>query len=91
MSQASRPITFARKQLWRDLGYAAVIAGVAGLVVYAAGRGIIPFFASCFVAFVLAPLVEYLERRGLSRLQAVAATDVVGALDQSRDMHSSPP
>ena len=73
MSQASRPITSTRKQLWRDLGYAAVIVGVAGLVVYAAGKGLIPFFASCFVAFILAPLVEYLERRGLSRLQAVGA------------------
>lgn len=80
MSQVSRPIISPRKQLWRDLGYAAAIAGVAGLLVYAAGRGLIPFFAACFVAFVLAPLVESLERRGFSRLQSVAAIYGVGLI-----------
>ncbi len=65
-------MTPSRKQLWRDLTYVAVIAGTAGLIAYAAGRSLIPFFASCFVAFVLAPLVEFLERGGMSRLQAVS-------------------
>jgi len=65
-------MTPSRKRLLRDLGYAAVIAGTAGLIIYAIGRGLIPFLAACFVAFVLSPLVEFLERRGLSRLQAVA-------------------
>jgi putative permease len=73
-------MTLSRKQLWRDLTYVAVIAGTAGLIGYAAGRSLIPFFASCFVAFVLAPLVEVLERRGMSRLQAVGAIYGIGVI-----------
>ena len=73
-----------RKQLWRDVTYVAVIAGTAGLIAYAAGRSLIPFFAACFVAFVLAPLVEFLERGGMSRLQAVGtiygASTIVGVV-----------
>ena len=69
-----------RKQLWRDLRYVAVIAGTAGLIAYAAGRSLIPFFASCCVAFVLAPLVEVLEREGMSRLQAVGTVYGAGII-----------
>jgi putative permease len=64
-------MTASRKQLWRDLTYVAVIVGTAGMIAYAAGRGLFPFLASCFIAFLLAPLVDLMERAGMSRLQGV--------------------
>ena len=71
-------MTASRQQLWRDAAYAAAIISLAGLILYGLGRVLLPFFLSCFAAYLLTPVVEFLERRGLSRLRAVAT--LYGAL-----------
>lgn len=54
------------------MGYVgAILAGV-GFLLYLLGTVLLPFVAACLVAYVLTPIVEFLERRGLSRRAAVA-------------------
>lgn len=62
-----------RQQLWVDAGVVAVIAIIVGLLMYGLGSLLLPFVIACFVAYVLLPLVERLERRGLTRKAAVVA------------------
>jgi predicted PurR-regulated permease PerM len=60
-----------RKQLWIDFGCLAGLLGAVGLLCYALGGVLAPFAASAFAAYLLLPVVEFLERRGLSRQAAV--------------------
>ena len=62
-----------RKQLWIDLGRVAGLLTGAGLLCYIIGSVLVPFAVSAFVAYLLLPIVELLEYRGLSRLAAVVA------------------
>ena len=62
-----------RKQLWIDLGCVAVLLTGAGVLCYLLGSVLVPFAVSAFVAYLLLPVVEFLEHRGLSRLGAVMA------------------
>jgi putative permease len=64
-------MTIPRKRLWVDAGYLGVILSTVGLLVYLLGTVLYPFLAACFAAYLLTPVVESLERRGLSRLGAV--------------------
>lgn len=54
-----------------DAGYVGAVVGIVGFLVYFLGTLLVPFFVACFAAYLLTPLVEYLERRGLSRLAAI--------------------
>ena len=60
-----------RKQLWTDLGGLAGVLGAAAVLCYALGTILVPFAGAAFVAYLLVPVVEFLERRGLSRRGAV--------------------
>ncbi len=62
-----------RRQLWIDAGLFAALAAATALVIYGLGSLFLPLAIACFVAYVLLPLVEWLERRGLTRKAAVAA------------------
>lgn len=64
-------VTIPRKTLWVDAGYLGGILSTVGFLVYLLGTVLYPFFAACFAAYLLTPVVESLERRGLSRLGAV--------------------
>ena len=64
-------MTIPRNALWVDAGYLVAIVSTAGFLVYFLGTVLIPFFAACFAAYLLTPVVESLERRGFSRLGAV--------------------
>jgi predicted PurR-regulated permease PerM len=57
---------------WRDMGYVGTILAAVGILLYLLGTVLLPFVAACLVAYVLTPIVEFLERRGLSRRAAVA-------------------
>lgn len=65
-------MTTPRQQLWIDAGVFAALVVVAGLVIQGLGSLLVPFAIACFVAYVLLPVVEWLERRGLTRKAAVA-------------------
>jgi len=65
-----RPISARRS--WRDTGYGAAIVALAGILLYILGTALLPFVAACLAAYALNPIVEFLERRGLSRRAAVA-------------------
>jgi len=64
-------MTIPRKTLWVDVGYLGAILSTVGFLVYLLGTVLYPFFAACFAAYLLTPVVDFLERRGLSRLGAV--------------------
>lgn len=56
-----------------DLWVLTVLGGAAAVVLYFLGSALLPLFVSCLLAYVLLPLIEWLERRGLSRVAAVAS------------------
>jgi putative permease len=64
-------MTIPRKTLWVDAGYLGAILITVVFLVYFLGAALYPFFAACFAAYLLTPVVESLERRGLSRFGAV--------------------
>ena len=66
----SRPISARRS--WTDAGYLCAMITVVGFLLYLLGTVLLPFVAACFAAYVLTPIVEFFERRGLSRRAAVA-------------------
>jgi len=57
---------------WKDMGYVGAILAAVGFLLYLLGTVLLPFVATCLVAYVLTPIVEFFERRGLSRRAAVA-------------------
>jgi putative permease len=54
------------------MGYVGAILAVVGFPLYLLGTVLLPVVTACLVAYVLTPIVEFLERRGLSRRTAVA-------------------
>jgi len=66
----SRPISARRS--WTDVGYLCAIIFVVGILLYLLGTVLLPFAAAGFAAYVLTPIVDCFERRGLSRGGAVA-------------------
>jgi putative permease len=64
-------MTIPRKTLWVDAAYLGVILSTVGFLVYLLGTVLYPFFAACFASYLLTPVVDSLERRGLSRFGAV--------------------
>lgn len=65
-------MTAPRQQLWVDAGACAALLALVGLIGYLLGSILLPFAISCFLAYVLLPVVEWLERPGLTRKAAVA-------------------
>jgi putative permease len=68
------------QQLQTDLGYLAAILGLGALLAYIAGIALFPVLASCFIAYILAPVVDFVERRGFSRDAAVGAIYAIGLI-----------
>lgn len=66
----SRPIAIRRS--WTDVGYVCALISVVGFLLYLLGTVLLPFVAAGFAAYILTPIVEFFERRGLSRGWAVA-------------------
>jgi len=66
----SRPIS--ARRTWTDVGYLCAIISAVGFLLYLLGTILLPFVAAGFAAYVLTPIVEFFERRGLSRGAAVA-------------------
>jgi putative permease len=64
-------MTIPRKTLWVDAGYLGAILITVVFLVYFLGAALYPFFAACFASYLLTPVVDSLERRGLSRFGAV--------------------
>lgn len=64
--------TISARRSWKDVGYLSAILAIVGLLLYLLGTVLLPFVAAWFAAYVLIPIVEFLERRGLSRRAAVA-------------------
>ncbi len=62
-----------RKQLWVDIGAGAALIGAMGILVYVLGGVLLPFLVSGLLAYLLVPVVDLLERGGLSRRGAVGA------------------
>jgi putative permease len=67
----SSRIIFA-KASWKPISFAAVIFAIGVFLLYLLGTILLPFVGACLVAYVLTPIIEFLERRGLSRRRAVA-------------------
>ncbi|HKY72018.1 MAG TPA: AI-2E family transporter [Nitrospira sp.] len=59
------------KGSWRDASYAGGIIAAGVLLLYLLGTVLLPFVAACLAAYLLTPIVEFLERRGLTRRGAV--------------------
>jgi putative permease len=64
-------IISARKS-WIDAALVCAIVIAVAFLLYRLGSILLPFVAACLAAYVLTPIVELLERRGLSRHAAVA-------------------
>src|SRR2546422_10262318 len=69
-----------RRQVWTDLVYLAAMLCLGGLLAYVLGIALLPVLASCFIAYVLAPVVDFVERRGFSREAAVGLLYVIGLI-----------
>jgi putative permease len=67
-----------RQQLWTDLVYLAAMLCLGGLLAYVFSMALLPVLASCFIAYVLAPVVDFVERRGFSRAAAVRMLFAIG-------------
>lgn len=63
--------TISARKAWIDAGFLGAIVIAVGFLLYLLGSVLLPFVAACFAAYVLTPIVEFLERRGLSRRAAV--------------------
>lgn len=63
--------TISARKSWIDAGFLGAIVIAVGFLLYLLGSVLLPFVAACFAAYVLTPIVEFLERRGLSRHAAV--------------------
>ena len=63
--------TISARKSWIDAGFLGAIVIAVGFLLYLLGSVLLPFIAACFAAYVLTPIVEFLERRGLSRHAAV--------------------
>src|SRR5215472_4380480 len=63
--------TISARKSWIDAGFLGAIVIAVGFLLYLLGSVLLPFVAACFAAYVLTPIVEFLERRGLSRRAAV--------------------
>jgi len=55
------------------VGYLGAIVIAVGFLLFLLATVLLPFVAAGFAAYVLTPIVEFLERRGLSRRAAVAS------------------
>src|SRR5919197_5494891 len=73
-------MTLTNKRFLLDLAWLAFLLTGMAVAVYFLGDLLIPFFIACFLAYVLSPVVDLLERRGLSRLAAVSSIFVVFVL-----------
>ena len=63
--------TISARKSWIEAGFFGAIVIAVGFLLYLLGSVLLPFVAACFAAYVLTPIVEFLERRGLSRRAAV--------------------
>jgi putative permease len=59
------------KGSWKDTSYVGGIIAVGIFLIYLLGTVLLPFVAACLVAYILTPIVEFFERRGLTRRGAV--------------------
>jgi predicted PurR-regulated permease PerM len=69
-----------RKQLWIDIGGMIALVLAVGTLCVMLGSVLIPFAVSAFIAYLLMPIVEFLEHRGLSRQAAVGVIYGMGIL-----------
>ena len=66
------------QQVWMDLCYLAAMLCLGGLLAYALSSVLLLVLASCLLAYVLAPMVDFIERRGFSRGAAVLMLYAIG-------------
>jgi putative permease len=57
---------------FKEISYVGLIFAAGVFLLYFLGAILLPFVAACLGAYVLTPIVEFFERRGLSRRGAVA-------------------